>query len=274
MSGTVTTSSGEEVNLSVDMAKYQESVHGFMACTDCHQSFSEDPHTPPQERVTESVRELAGRIGSKAKVDPVAYSACSTCHYEEYEAVLGSMHGKNIEEGKSDGALCLDCHGNPHRIVKGSESPVSRGHVVETCGKCHGSEELAEKYGWEGHIMESYMESFHGKKYMLGHSKVPTCVSCHGAHDVRSKDDPSSPIFGANKLKTCGNCHKGANAKFVGAITHKPAGPVPHYAEKGLILLLIGTIAFCVSHVVLEAFSDIRDVVLRKEGEEHDTEHA
>ena len=53
----------------------------------------------------------------------------------------------------------------------------------------------------------------------------------------------------------------------------KPAGPIPHYAEKGLIVLLMSTIAFCVSHVVLEAFSDIRDVVFRKGGKEHD-EHA
>jgi len=274
MSGTATTSSGETVNLEVKMSEYESSVHGFMACTDCHQSFTENPHAAPGEAVAESVKELSEQIGSKAKVDAVAYSACSTCHYEVYEQVLGSVHGKNVLEGKSDGALCLDCHGSPHRIVKGEASPVSREHVVETCGKCHGSEELTEAYGWEGHIMESYMESFHGKKYKLGHTKVPTCVNCHGAHGVKSKDDPTSPIFGTNKLTTCGNCHTGANEKFVVAITHQPVGPIPHYAEKGLIILLMSTIAFCVSHVVLEAFSDIRDVVFRKEESAHGKEHA
>lgn len=275
MSGTSTTPSGEAVNLEVKASDYEASVHGFMACTDCHQSFTENPHAAPGEAVSDSVKELSEKLGSKAKVDPVAYSACSTCHHEVYEQVLESVHGRNVvEKGKSDGALCLDCHGSPHKITRGESSPVSRGHVVETCGKCHGSEELTEAYGWEGHIMDSYMESFHGKKYKLGHTKVPTCVSCHGAHDIRSKEDPQSPIFGANKLKTCGSCHTGANEKFVVAITHKPAGPIPHYAEKGLIVLLMSTIAFCVSHVVLEAFSDIRDVVFRKGEGEHGKEHA
>jgi len=275
MSGTSTTASGEVVHLEVKMSEYEASVHGFMACTDCHQSFTENPHMAPEASVADSVKELSEQLGSKAKVDAVAYSACSTCHYEVYEQVLGSVHGRNVvEEGKSDGALCLDCHGSPHTIVKGEGSPVSRTAVVETCGRCHGSEELSEAYGWEGHIMDSYMESFHGKKYTLGHTKVPTCVSCHGAHDVRSKDDPSSPIFGTNKLTTCGRCHDGANEKFVVSITHQPVGPIPHYAEKGLIVLLMSTIAFCVSHVVLEAFSDIRDVVFRKEGSGHDQEHA
>ena len=67
---------------------------------------------------------------------------------------------------------------------------------------------------------------------------------------------------------TCGKCHKGANEKFIPAITHKRPGPIPHYAEKGLMLLVIGVFAFIISHVLLEAMSDIRDSVFRKGREE------
>ncbi len=74
----------------------------------------------------------------------------------------------------------------------------------------------------------------------------------------------------ANSTVTCGKCHPGANKKFVASITHKPTGkdnPIPFYAEKGLIVLTVSTIAFVVLHVFLEAFADIRDRVFRKEKE-------
>ena len=101
---------------------------------------------------------------------------------------------------------------------------MGRKHQVETCGKCHGDEKIIEKYKLEENVMESYRESFHGRKLFLGHTKAPTCSSCHGSHDILSKNDPKSPVFGKNKLVTCGKCHKGANEKFVPAITHKTAG--------------------------------------------------
>jgi hypothetical protein len=116
--------------------------------------------------------------------------------------------------------------------------------------------------------MESFRESFHGRKLHLGHTKAPVCSSCHNSHDIKSKNDPSSPVFGDNKLQTCGKCHKGANEKFIPAITHRPPGPIPHYTEKGLIVLLLSVFAFIITHVLLEAFSDIRDAIFRKGGHE------
>jgi len=154
--------------------------------------------------------------------------------------------------------------------LKSPDSPVNRDNVVETCGHCHGSEELQAKYGLEANVMEGYEESFHGRKHHLGHKGAPSCASCHGAHDVRSADDPESPVHGtANKIKLCGKCHAGANEKFVVSYTHKPVGPIPHYAEKALIILLISTIAFTIIHVILEAYSDVRDTVFRKGGASH-----
>lgn len=275
MSGTATLASGEEISLRVNAEQFQASVHNFLSCTDCHQRFNENPHGEPAAAISEEISALSGKISHKALVDPVAQAACSTCHGEIYEKVLGSVHGMNVvKKGQKDGALCLDCHGSPHGVMAKADplSPVNRKNVVETCGACHGQDYMVDKYEKPA-VVSSYDESFHGKKYALGHTKVPTCVDCHGFHDVKRKDDPASPIFGTNKLTTCGNCHSGANEKFVAAITHQPAGPIPHYAEKGLILLLISTIAFCVAHVILEAFSDIRDVLWRKEEENKEDEH-
>jgi hypothetical protein len=271
MKGKLKSSGGILVELNVDSKKFQSSVHGSLACTDCHMRFSDNPHTYPAASVPDDILSLSSKISAKYPVDPVAGAACLMCHNEIYQKVLASVHGKNvIEKHQTDGALCLDCHGSPHYIVpvKDPDSRVSREQQVETCGRCHGDKKIIEKYKLQENVMESFTESFHGRKLHLGHTKVPVCASCHNAHDIKSKNDPSSPVFGDNRLQTCGKCHKGANEKFIPAITHRPPGPIPHYTEKALIVLLLSVFAFIIIHVLLEAFSDIRDAIFRKGGHE------
>ncbi len=267
MKGRLKTAGGALIELNVDSGKFQASVHGALSCTDCHMRFSDNPHSSPSGSVPQQVLSISSRISGKYHVDPVAAAACSKCHAGIYEKVLSSVHGKNItEKHQTDGAFCLDCHGSPHYIVpaKDPDSMVGRARQVETCGRCHGDKKIIDKYKLEANVMESFEESFHGRKLFLGHSKVPVCSSCHGSHDIKSKDDPTSPVFGNNRLQTCGKCHKGANEKFIPAITHQPPGPIPHYSEKALILLTMGVFAFIIAHVLLEAFSDIRDAIFRK----------
>jgi hypothetical protein len=271
MKGRVQTAGGALIELNIDADRFEKSVHGSLSCTDCHMKFTDNPHVSPAGAVPQPVLTLSGKIAGKYTVDPIAAAACSTCHSDTYEKVLDSIHGRNIvEKHEKDGPLCLDCHGSPHYIVpvKDKRSPVGRGHQVETCGKCHGNEKIIKKYGLQENVMESFKESFHGRKLFLGHTKVPVCSSCHGAHDIKKHTDPSSPVFGSNRLKTCGQCHKGANEKFIPAITHAPPGPIPHYTEKALILLVLGVFTFIISHVLLEAFADIRDAVFKKGGHE------
>jgi cytochrome b subunit of formate dehydrogenase len=267
--------SGDRViQVKFDGEKFQNSVHGFLTCTDCHERFAgENFHIVPEGDVTPGVKEISEKIAPKGGGDPVAKAACSKCHTETYNQMLESAHGKNIaEKGKADGPLCTDCHGSPHYIARSSEkdSPVNQWNVVNTCGACHSNEELAKKYEIESDVMGSYMESFHGKKHIMGHKGAPTCVDCHGSHGIRHGDDPESPVFGSNKIQTCDKCHSGANETFVPAITHKEVGPIPHYAEIGLILLVLGTIGFVLLHFLIEAFSDIRDSLFRKT--EHEPE--
>ncbi len=273
MKGKIRTDKGFFIDVNIDEERFSKSVHGGIECTVCHKTFKDNPHETPRGDVGKDISDLAGMITSKAKIDPVAYAACTECHGDIYTKLSESVHGKNVMAKKQpDGALCLDCHGSPHYIMPGKsrESMVNRFNIVETCGDCHEREDIAKKYGLGTHIIEKYRESFHGKKYKLGHAGVPTCVNCHGAHDIRKWDDPASPVSWTNRIVTCGKCHPGANKKFVASITHKPTGkdnPIPFYAEKGLIVLTVSTIAFVILHVFLEAFADIRDRVFRKEKE-------
>ncbi|MHB8880595.1 MAG: cytochrome c3 family protein [Thermodesulfovibrionales bacterium] len=271
MKGRLKSAAGAMIELNVDADKFQQSVHGSLSCTDCHMRFADNPHASPGAAVPPAVVTLAQKLSAKHAVDPVAAAACTGCHEETFNKVLTSVHGKNIIEKKqTDGAFCVDCHGSPHYIVKTKDprSLVSRELQIETCGRCHGDKKLIEKYQLQENVMDSFKESFHGRKLHLGHTKVPVCASCHNAHDITTKNDPASPVFGKNKLQTCGKCHKGANEKFIPAITHQKPGPIPHYTEKALIMLLLSTFAFIIVHVLLEAFSDIRDAIFRKGREE------
>ncbi|HAM53817.1 MAG TPA: hypothetical protein DCP92_25140 [Nitrospiraceae bacterium] len=276
MKAKIKTEKGYFIQLHIDEDRFSKSVHGI-ACTECHMTYKENPHETPTGEVPKAITDLASSISSKAEIDRIAYAACSECHSEIYKEVAESVHGINVMVKKQkDGALCLDCHGSAHYIMPGvsQESLVNRWKIVETCGRCHGNEAMDKKYNLEPQLMERYYDSFHGKKYRLGHPDVPTCVDCHGSHAIKKWDDPASPVSWGRRVATCGRCHPGANEKFVTAITHKPIGkgnPIPYYAEKMLIVLTVSVFIFIVAHVTLDAFSEIRDRVLRKKKEEpHD----
>lgn len=259
-----------EVYLGIDETRFSNSVHGFLTCNTCHKLYTENPHIPRLKSVSPQIAEIVDSLELKAKVDPVALSSCIECHGEVYKSYIGSVHGENIMKKRmSDGPSCIDCHGSPHYIVPKNDrlSSVNRSNVVKVCGGCHDREDVAKKYGYSLRIVDKYNESIHGKKYRLGHEDAPTCVDCHGFHDVRHWDDPLSPIAMKNRTVTCGKCHRGATEKFVTAITHKPIGkdnPIPYYGEKLLILLTISVFAFITVHVILEIYSEIRDRIFRK----------
>ncbi len=266
---------GIVVDIYIDADRFSKSVHGNLDCTTCHIRFSDNPHMQPNLPVNKEILTLASEVEPKAKIEPVALAACYQCHGQIYDALKDSIHGKNIfVQKQTDGPLCLDCHGSPHYIMPKEDrtSPVNHWNILNTCGKCHNREDISKKYGLSTEVIERYKESFHGKKYILGYSNAPICTDCHGAHDIKNWDDPDSPVSWGHRVATCGKCHKGANKKFVAAITHKPVGkdnPVAYYGEKLLILLLLSVFAFTIGHVILEAYSEIRDNIFRKGKEEH-----
>jgi hypothetical protein len=275
MSGKVKTERGDVINVHVNAADFEASVHGSFECTDCHVNFLPGAHMQPTGKLDGQVAALVPFTSKKSKSAPAALAACVKCHEPVYADLKKSVHGENIFVKKeSDAPLCLDCHGNPHYIMARTDpkSRVNHANVLETCGRCHENEEVIAKYKLGPYVIEKYKESFHGKKYILGHKRVPICNDCHGGHLITKVNAPDSPVQGEGKVRTCGKCHHGATARFAAAPAHKYIGaenPIPYYGEKALIVLLLGVFMFIVSHVVLESVAEIRDRVFRKE-DHHD----
>jgi cytochrome b subunit of formate dehydrogenase len=169
------TREGKTVSLYVDAARFAKSAHAGLSCVDCHQHFN--PSDLPHAK----------------KIKPVD---CTTCHSDEQFLRYGqSAHGRP-GQGKAHNASCADCH-SAHGVVKFSEVSLQERRVFaeETCGKCHAK------------VDAQYMSSDHGQALQAGVQGAPTCVDCHGEHNVQMAASASAPTGKKNQAAMCMKCH-------------------------------------------------------------------
>jgi predicted CXXCH cytochrome family protein len=141
------------------------------------------------------------------------HKVCFTCHVNNVEVIkltgkskneiLGyenSIHFQSLKNGNENAATCSDCHGGHlMQSIKISSSRVKRENVASTCGDgsgCHPT------------VAKDYMESIHAQAVKEGIMDAPTCIDCHGNHQIFSKDNPNSKIAsGKNVVLLCSSCH-------------------------------------------------------------------
>lgn len=181
-------------NVGVDATVFHASIHGSLACSDCHTSIHQYPHPDHPEPVK-----------------------CAICHADEATGLAGSVHAK------ASANACTSCHGNAHAIFTKDDprSAVYALNIPRTCGTCHGSEALAKKYGLQN-VYSVYMDSIHGYAVSKeGLLVAANCMSCHGSHHILSHKNPLSPTYKANIPNTCGTCHGGVKAEYLNGIHGK-----------------------------------------------------
>lgn len=174
----ITLPSGEILYLTVDRTTYDASVHGKggYACVQCHTNITGYPHPP-----------LAG--DTRRDITLGMYTACARCHQEKYDAALDSVHQKALSSGNKNAAVCTDCHG-AHNVVSPHQP---RTHIPQTCELCHSQ------------IYKKYAESVHGEALIgEGNPDVPTCIDCHGVHNV---EGPANSPFHLFSPQICARCH-------------------------------------------------------------------
>ena len=189
---TLQDASGQSVG--VDGDKFHASIHGSLACSDCHTSIKEYPHPDKLEAVK-----------------------CETCHADQAAAIGGSIHAK------ASAHPCTSCHGDAHSIYPkdNPKSAVYPLNIPKTCGTCHANEALAKKYGLQN-VYATYMDSIHGYAVSKeGLLVAANCMSCHGSHNILSHKDPKSTVARANIPNTCGACHGGVKDEYLSGIHGK-----------------------------------------------------
>jgi hypothetical protein len=127
---------------------------------------------------------------------------CITCHgaggVAKTDRIAADFHDSIHAEGLLKRGLlvapnCATCHGA--HDVRAPEDPESRVHgsnVITTCTTCHGG------------ILPAFERSVHARALERGHSKAPTCASCHTAHAIVRTETERWQL---EVVSECGSCH-------------------------------------------------------------------
>lgn len=182
-------------------------------CTDCHTAHAVADPANPRTRIPQT---------------------CAQCHSLISDQYIGSVHGEALfNDNNPDVPTCIDCHG-----VHNIGDPTTTGFRLkspEICAKCHTDPALMSKYDLSTNVLNTYAADFHGttvelfaKQHPEQATNKPVCYDCHGVHDIKSTQDPTSAVSTQeNLLKTCRKCHPDATtASFTSAwMSHYEASP-------------------------------------------------
>ncbi|MGE0040008.1 MAG: cytochrome c3 family protein [Vicinamibacterales bacterium] len=109
----------------------------------------------------------------------------------------GSVHGARHS--------CLDCHHGmlemPHAPLAAQSRRAFRVASYETCKHCHFAN------------YTKTLDSAHARALARGDLNAPTCVDCHGSHDIQPPATPRTRISA-----TCATCHAGVNAAYASSV--------------------------------------------------------
>ncbi len=216
-------------------------------CTNCHGAHDLRPKSDEASRV------------ARANIP----ATCGTCHQPELAAWTRGMHGKMRQEGVLAAPGCTDCH-SAHGVQRHDVAQFQL-DVIKECGTCHAD------------YVRTYRDTFHGQVTALGYTRVATCASCHGAHEVLPASNPASLVSAQNRLKTCQQCHAGAGPNFASFDPHankhdRERSPLYYYAAWFMELLLLGVFAFFGVHTAFWFYRSLRERLARgdgKSGERH-----
>ncbi|GAB4339258.1 MAG: hypothetical protein Kow0099_14110 [Candidatus Abyssubacteria bacterium] len=156
-----------------------------------------------------SVMFLALLLSAPASAERIKWDDCLACHSQTRGdsnapfvdlAILENSVHKNMK--------CLDCHDDLREVkhVVGEVPHQKYPEKVSCTQKCHvrGNKVGAPDFS----PMEQYSDSVHGRARTAGVSDVATCTDCHGRHNIKPTDDPTSTVYRANIPRTCAICHE------------------------------------------------------------------
>ena len=186
-------------------AAYAHSVHArttgpgkapAATCVNCHGDAHQivGPGGPTSTVYHSNIPATCGQChGQKFLMESNGETAQPFINYQ------ASVHGRAIENGSKQAAVCTDCHG-AHDILSANQaqSPIYKSNVPATCGKCHTD------------IANTFNASIHGQAIARGNQMAPVCTDCHGIHSIKTHTDPNAAVSEQNLSRdVCARCHAG-----------------------------------------------------------------
>ncbi len=284
----------------IDVASYEQSVHGRIACTKCHLDISGYPHGKvlkvncgichflgregaPKEEAQQYKLSVHGRA---ALAGNAAAPKCQTCHGSHY--IYPSTEARSKTNRENIPALCSSCHPKEFEAyrmsIHGKEFLEKKNLLAANCFDCHLEHLTPDPRGDQFKLllvrqcglchaeeMNTYQNTYHGRVVRLGYANIAKCSDCHGAHTILPPSDPDSRLSRENIVATCRACHPGATAGFTKFYAHAEEGnrkkyPVLYYTYIFMTALLIGVFAFFFTHTFLWAFRALKERMEKKGG--------
>ena len=126
------------------------------------------------------------------------------------------------------------------------------------CGRCHEDAKA------------TYLDSYHGKAYVLGDTKTAVCSQCHGGHRILPADNPESTVSKQNVVATCGKCHPGANENFADFRSHvDPSDPSSSWQIWffwiAYVILITVVFSFAAVHTALYIYRGAKEGMYSRE---------
>jgi cytochrome b subunit of formate dehydrogenase len=243
---------GRKVSLFTDASILAKSTHSSLNCVDCHEGFNADniPHKNPITPV--NCASCHGDMGAKHLFHPrlaatptpagrdtsctachgthnvmPAKSAdfpfararqaetCGRCHQAAREQFLASAHGRNYAT-TPEAPDCLTCHRESivHPGAKQTRVELKLAQAA-LCESCHvGKPEVAGKSALGKRFVSSFDQSVHGAALKAGNAQAPTCIDCHGSHEMNQAMVSSSLVNKLHVSETCGKCHRAIATEY------------------------------------------------------------
>ncbi len=128
---------------------------------------------------------------------------CLACHGER--DFVAEKDGKSVSlyvsvkrfTASTHGEIgCVSCHMDADAEHFLRDEPLAS----VDCEMCHSE------------AIEEFNRSLHGTALRAKKYLAPTCLSCHGKHDIKSASNPDSRTYVRNIPSLCGSCHKEGTA--------------------------------------------------------------
>jgi formate dehydrogenase gamma subunit len=207
-----------------------------VSCLDCHDQVGETHHFHPGFKTidAESVLEPGlncvechGRHTIYASDHPQypftaqrQTSRCGICHEIESVGYLHSAHARALQEGAPTAPTCVSCHDSPEINGEGECDLVpEKIRQARLCMSCHiENPEVAGQTIYGTPFMQSFQDSVHGKALFECNPEAPSCVDCHGSHEVARAADQISHVSRGEIVTSCSQCHQEAAEDYLHSV--------------------------------------------------------
>jgi len=128
---------------------------------------------------------------SSVAVEPQSSTLCMSCHAKEQYAQ--EVSPLSLRQSTHQSLMCSDCHLAVHQKTVNLKLDMNN-----QCMSCHAAQ-FQDK--------NIHLDALKGGAGAL-------CTDCHGAHDIKGVNDPTSTVYKLNVHDTCLKCHSGMSEAY------------------------------------------------------------